>query len=498
VTAALRLGRSAPSLRATVPSRWVRWGLATVLSAVLLPGLVGAAGTVGAQFLNLPLSVRQMGMGNVSVGGRDVLRAWSNPSLLADQARRGEVAFNGASMFGGDQTTFGFGAGWLLSPGWNVAALVSSYAVGVPEVGADGKEMGADLDRSLIAGGLAGAGSLGFAHVGVTVKMVSDSVLGDAASAVAADVGLSAVWESFSAGFAYRNLGPSLRAGEDPGDEAEVLPAELRGGVAFHLTSIRVSAGAEYAQTRGRDGRVGLGAEWWPVKALAVRAGVANVADAAGQVTAGLSALFRGLTLDYALAAHPVGATHKVSLSYAFGPTAMELAVARAAERESETAAEAAALATAPALVPVTPAPEPLPVKPAGLLNFAVADLTAQNVSAGDAAVITDLLRSELVKTKAFNILDRRNMEKVLAEHAFQQTGCTSDECAVKLGRLLNMQRMVVGSFGKLLSSYLITVQVVNVETGTIIFSETVKGRDEDELTKRVRELAQMIARQVR
>jgi len=88
-------------------------------------------------------------------------------------------------------------------------------------------------------------------------------------------------------------------------------------------------------------------------------------------------------------------------------------------------------------------------------------------------------------------------MEKVLAEHAFQQTGCTSDECAVKLGRLLNMQRMVVGSFGKLLSSYLVTVQVVNVETGAIIFSETVKGRDEDDLTKRVRELAQMIARQV-
>jgi curli biogenesis system outer membrane secretion channel CsgG len=108
------------------------------------------------------------------------------------------------------------------------------------------------------------------------------------------------------------------------------------------------------------------------------------------------------------------------------------------------------------------------------------------------------MLRSELVKTRAFNVIERKNMEKVLAEHAFQQTGCTTDECAVKLGRMLNVQRLIVGSFGKLLSSYLVTVRVVDVETGSILFSDTVKGRDEDELIKQVRILSKSIAKAVR
>ena len=83
----------------------------TISVLFALPGRVAADDRVGAAGLTPPLSVRQMGMGHVSFGGQDMLRAWTNPALLADQATQGEAAVSGASMFGGLQTTGGFGAG---------------------------------------------------------------------------------------------------------------------------------------------------------------------------------------------------------------------------------------------------------------------------------------------------------------------------------------------------------------------------------------------------
>ncbi|MEK7766930.1 MAG: CsgG/HfaB family protein, partial [bacterium] len=62
--------------------------------------------------------------------------------------------------------------------------------------------------------------------------------------------------------------------------------------------------------------------------------------------------------------------------------------------------------------------------------NVAVSDFQADGVSSSDASVIANLLRGELVKSGMFNVVEKKNMDKVLAEQAFQQTGCTTQECA--------------------------------------------------------------------
>ena len=134
----------------------------------------------------------------------------------------------------------------------------------------------------------------------------------------------------------------------------------------------------------------------------------------------------------------------------------------------------------------------------AKVMNIAVSTLDAQNVSGGDAAVIADLLRSELVKSGAFNVVEKANMDKVLAEQGFQQTGCTSEECAVKLGKLLNVQRMIVGSFGKLMGRYFINLRVVDVESGKVIYSEKAKGESVDDIERGVNRLTDAIVREGR
>jgi len=83
-------------------------------------------------------------------------------------------------------------------------------------------------------------------------------------------------------------------------------------------------------------------------------------------------------------------------------------------------------------------------------INLAVAEFEGRNVSAMDAAAISDFVRTELVKLGYFNVLERKNMEHLLTEQRFQMAGCTTQECAVKMGRLLNCQKIIIGTLTNL------------------------------------------------
>ena len=71
-------------------------------------------------------------------------------------------------------------------------------------------------------------------------------------------------------------------------------------------------------------------------------------------------------------------------------------------------------------------------------VTVAVMDFAAANASAQDAAIVSNFVRMAMVRLGVFAVVDKKNMDRVLQEQAFQQTGCTSQECAVKLGKLLN------------------------------------------------------------
>jgi hypothetical protein len=60
-------------------------------------------------------------------------------------------------------------------------------------------------------------------------------------------------------------------------------------------------------------------------------------------------------------------------------------------------------------------------------------------------------------------------MQSILKEQGFQQTGCTSNECAVQIGQLLGVQFMVVGTIGKLDNTFTVNVRMISIETGEIV-----------------------------
>ncbi len=88
---------------------------------------------------------------------------------------------------------------------------------------------------------------------------------------------------------------------------------------------------------------------------------------------------------------------------------------------------------------------------------------------------------------RKFNVVEKQNMEKILAEQAFQQTGCTNEGCAVKLGKLLNVKVMIVGSFGKLLTEYFVTIRVIDVQTGESVYAKTAKAANVGEVESAIK-----------
>ena len=102
----------------------------------------------------------------------------------------------------------------------------------------------------------------------------------------------------------------------------------------------------------------------------------------------------------------------------------------------------------------------------------AVMPLTAQGVDPTSALVVTDALSDELTRKGQVRVMERSQMEKILAERGFQQSGiCDGSDCALAAGKLLAIDRMVVGSLGKLGDSYTLSVRSVDVATGEVLGS---------------------------
>lgn len=100
--------------------------------------------------------------------------------------------------------------------------------------------------------------------------------------------------------------------------------------------------------------------------------------------------------------------------------------------------------------------------------SVAVMDMEGRGISTIEAATLTDRMRSELVSTGEVTVVERGQMQSILAEQDFQLTGCTSDECAVEIGQLLGVTKMIAGTVGKIGSTYTLDIRVIDIETGAI------------------------------
>ena len=104
-------------------------------------------------------------------------------------------------------------------------------------------------------------------------------------------------------------------------------------------------------------------------------------------------------------------------------------------------------------------------------ITIAVLDFDGDGVSKSETRTLTNRLRDEMFKTGVYIVLDRGTMDEVLKEQEYQLSGCVTSECAVEVGNMLGVQKMISGSIGKVGNIYTISARIIDVETGKVLKS---------------------------
>jgi hypothetical protein len=96
--------------------------------------------------------------------------------------------------------------------------------------------------------------------------------------------------------------------------------------------------------------------------------------------------------------------------------------------------------------------------------QLAVLDFSGgTTISETEINTLTERFRGEIVEGGTYDVMSRRNMNSIANELGFQLSGCTSKECALEIGRLLNVTKIVLGTVGQIGNTYTINISMIDV-----------------------------------
>jgi len=144
------------------------------------------------------------------------------------------------------------------------------------------------------------------------------------------------------------------------------------------------------------------------------------------------------------------------------------------------------ALALCLFLCPITSFGEPIP-------SVAVLDFESIGSEEFLGKGVSEIMRTELVGTKKFRVVERSQVQKALEEQKLHLTGIVDDKTAVEVGKLVGADFIVVGSVVKIGSSYTINSRMIDVKTGEAKLGRNVTGNNIDLLTNMSRELIESL-----
>ena len=133
------------------------------------------------------------------------------------------------------------------------------------------------------------------------------------------------------------------------------------------------------------------------------------------------------------------------------------------------------------------------PVYSAEKMKIAVMDLKGVGVSDKTAISISNMIRTDLINSDRFIVIERSQLNLILKEQGFQQTGCTDQDCAVQIGRLLSANKMLLGEIGSIGKEIIITIRIVDVEKGSSEYSAKEQVESEKNLGKGVSNIVGML-----
>jgi TolB-like protein len=107
-------------------------------------------------------------------------------------------------------------------------------------------------------------------------------------------------------------------------------------------------------------------------------------------------------------------------------------------------------------------------------IKLTVVNFQGKGISSNDASILTDRFRNILVKFDSIKVYERENVNQIILEQGFQQTGFISDDSIIEIGRLIGVEQIVSGSASFIGKTYTVTAKIIDVKTGEILNSSSI------------------------
>ncbi|MBT3755310.1 MAG: hypothetical protein HOK80_10095 [Candidatus Cloacimonetes bacterium] len=107
-------------------------------------------------------------------------------------------------------------------------------------------------------------------------------------------------------------------------------------------------------------------------------------------------------------------------------------------------------------------------------VKLTVVNFQAKGISSNDASILTDRFSNILVKLDSIKVYERENLNQIILEQGFQQTGFISDDSIIELGKLVGVEQIVSGSASFIGKTYTVTAKIIDVKTGEILNSSSI------------------------
>jgi TolB-like protein len=91
---------------------------------------------------------------------------------------------------------------------------------------------------------------------------------------------------------------------------------------------------------------------------------------------------------------------------------------------------------------------------------------------------VSEIMRTELISTGQFRVLERSQLDRALSEQKLQQSGIIDDKSVVELGKLLGANFIIIGSVVKMGTAYTINSRMIDMKTGEATLGRNVTGND--------------------
>ncbi len=125
------------------------------------------------------------------------------------------------------------------------------------------------------------------------------------------------------------------------------------------------------------------------------------------------------------------------------------------------------------------------------VLDFEMQGKEYQNTDMG--AIVAEWLITALVKEGRFDVVERRLLQKILAEHQLAMSGIVDDKSISELGQILGVKIIISGAVLHFQNIIEANARIIDVSNGSIIAAESAKSNSAAGLEELVIQMAQKI-----